>query len=101
MGGRLRPESPAGIVRNMHTGKDRRKIYNILRFFYNGPERRKALRDRRLQEERRDGWIRISKWSSVNLHNLKISKYLRGRGVYPKTRSLIFQVDLPSLNASS
>ena len=27
--------------------------------------------------------------------------YLRGRGVYPKTRSLIFQVDLPSLNASS
>ena len=58
-------------------GKDRRKIFNLHRFFYNGPERRKALRDRRLQEERRDGWIRISKWSSVNLHNLKISKYLK------------------------
>ena len=26
---------------------------------------------------------------------------LRGRGVYPKTRSLIIQVDLPCLNASS
>ncbi len=27
--------------------------------------------------------------------------YLRGRGVYPKTCSLTFQVDLPCLNASS
>jgi hypothetical protein len=26
---------------------------------------------------------------------------LRGRGVYPKTRSLIIQVDLPCLNASN
>ncbi len=30
-----------------------------------------------LREERRDGWVRISKWSSVNLHDLKISKYLK------------------------
>ena len=59
------------------TGKDRRRIFNILRFLYNGPERRKALHDRRSQEERRYGWIRISKWSSVNLHNLKIFKYLK------------------------
>jgi hypothetical protein len=28
------------------------------------------------QEERRDGWVRISKWSSAKLHDLKISKYL-------------------------
>jgi hypothetical protein len=35
------------------------------------------LKDRRSQEERRDGWVRISKWSSVNLHGLKISKYLK------------------------
>jgi len=47
------------------TGKDRRKIFNILRFFYRGPERRKALQDRRSQEERRDGWVRTNKWSSV------------------------------------
>jgi hypothetical protein len=34
------------------------------------------LQDRRFQEERRDGWVRINKWSSVNLHVLKISKFL-------------------------
>jgi hypothetical protein len=28
------------------------------------------------QEERRDGWVRINKWSSAKLHDLKISKYL-------------------------
>jgi len=27
------------------TGKDRRKIFNLHRFFYKGPERRKALQD--------------------------------------------------------
>ncbi|MEJ2104924.1 MAG: hypothetical protein P8X47_10150, partial [Ignavibacteriaceae bacterium] len=59
------------------TGKDRRKILNLHRFFYNGPERRKALQDRRSQQERRDGWIRASKWSSVNLDGLKIAKYLK------------------------
>ena len=58
------------------TGKDRRRIFNLHRFFYKGLERRKALKDRRSQEERRDGWVRISKWSSAKLHNLKISRYL-------------------------
>ena len=58
------------------TCKDRRRVFRAHRLFYRGPARRKTLRDRRLQEERRDGWIRISKWSSVNLHDLKISKYL-------------------------
>lgn len=59
------------------TGKDRRKIFGLRRFFYRGPERRKVLQDRRLQKERRDGWVRINKWSSVNLHKLSISKYLK------------------------
>ena len=59
------------------TGKDRRKILNLHRFFYNGPERRKALQDRRSRQERRDGWIRTNKWSSAYLHDLKISKYLK------------------------
>ena len=31
----------------------------------------------------------------------RASIYMRGRGVYPKTCSLIFQVDLPFLKASS
>ena len=59
------------------TGKDRRRVISIRRFFHKDPERRKSLRDRRTQQERRDGWIRINKWSSVNLHDLKISKYLK------------------------
>ena len=59
------------------TGKDRRKTFGLHRFFYKGPERRKVLQDRRSQEERRDGWVRTNKWSSVNLNDLKISKYLK------------------------
>jgi hypothetical protein len=59
------------------TGKDRRKKFRLQRFFNKGPERRKAQEDRRAQCERRDGWIRINKWSSVNLGNLKISKFLK------------------------
>ena len=65
------------IFPDRRTGKDRRRFFCLHRFFYKGPERRKALKDRRSQEERRDGWVRISKWSSVNLHGLKISKYLK------------------------
>ena len=59
------------------SGKDRRKVFGIHRFFYKGPERRKARQDRRSKEERRDGWVRTNKWSSVNLYDLKISKYLK------------------------
>ena len=58
-------------------GKDRRRVFSVHRFFHKGPERRKMLQDRRTQEERRDGWVRINKWPSVNLHDLKISKYLK------------------------
>ena len=57
------------------SGKDRRRIFSLHRFFYNGPERR-DLKDRRRQEERRDGWVRVDKWSSVNLRDLKIAKYV-------------------------
>jgi len=56
-------------------GKDRRRNISLHRFFYKGPERR-AMQDRRLQEERRNGWVRIDKWSSVHLSDLKIAKYL-------------------------
>ncbi len=64
------------IIPERRAGKDRRRIFSLHRFFYKGSEKRKAVQDRRLQEERRDGWVRISKWSSVKLHDLKISKYL-------------------------
>jgi hypothetical protein len=64
------------IIPERRSGKDRRRIFSPHRFFYRGSERRTALHDRRLREERRDGWVRISKWSSVDLHDLKISRYL-------------------------
>ena len=58
------------------SGKERRKIISLRRLFYKGPERR-DYNDRRLQPERRDGWVRINKWSSANLPDLKISRFLR------------------------
>ena len=64
------------IIPERRSGKDRRGIFSLHRFFYRRSERRTALHDRRLREERRDGWVRISKWSSVDLHDLKISRYL-------------------------
>jgi hypothetical protein len=57
-------------------GKDRRKRVSLVRFSYKGPNRR-GFQDRRSLQERRDGWVRISKWSSVYLSDLKIAKYLR------------------------
>lgn len=58
-------------------GKDRRQILGLHRIFYKGPERKMVQKDRRSQKQRRDGWVRISKWSSTNLHDLKITKYLK------------------------
>jgi hypothetical protein len=57
------------------SGKDRRRIFSLHRFLYKGPEKR-VLQDRRSQVERRDGWVRISKWSSVEIRELKIAKYV-------------------------
>jgi hypothetical protein len=62
-------------VPERRTGKDRRRGLSLNRFFYKGPERR-ILQDRRSHEERRDGWVRVSKWSSVNLQDLKIARYV-------------------------
>ena len=59
------------------SGKDRRRAFSIRRFFYNGPERRKFHQDRRTRLERRDGWVRIDRWSSVKLQDLKLAKYLQ------------------------
>ncbi len=64
------------ISTERRTGKDRRKIFSLHRFFYNGSERR-DLKDRRTNTERRDGWVRIGKWSSVEMQGLKIAKYLQ------------------------
>jgi hypothetical protein len=58
------------------SGKDRRRRFNFNRFFYKGLERR-GLKERRSKVERRDGWVMVSKWSSVFLWDLKISKFLK------------------------
>ena len=63
------------IIPERRTGKDRRRIVSLHRFFYKGSERR-AIQDRRTQEERRNDWVRIDKWSSVHLPDLKIAKFL-------------------------
>ena len=58
------------------TGKDRRRIFRLNRLRYKGSERR-AHKERRYQADRRDGWVRIGKWSSVEMQGLKIAKYLK------------------------
>ena len=58
------------------SGKDRRRIISLQRLFYKGREKKINVNDRRHQEERRCDWVRIGKWSSVKMQNLKIAKYL-------------------------
>jgi len=57
------------------SGKERRRVFSLHRLCYKGSEKRVA-QDRRSQFERRDGWVRIGKWSSVKMQDLKIAKYL-------------------------
>ena len=57
------------------SAKDRRKKFKLSHFFYKGEERR-SLQERRSNPEKRTNWIRVSKWSSVHLTDLKIAKYL-------------------------
>ena len=58
------------------SGKDRRRFFSLRRFHYKGAERR-VQHDRRSRLERRAGWIRIDKWSSVKMQDLKLAKYLQ------------------------
>ena len=59
------------------SGKDRRRYVSLRRFLYKGPERRRIQQDRRSQLERRDGYVRIDRWSSVKMRDLKLAKYLQ------------------------
>ena len=56
------------------SGKDRRRFLGVIRSGYSGPNRRR--RERRKVGERREGWVRVSKWSSAPLKELKLAKYL-------------------------
>jgi hypothetical protein len=55
---------------------DRRKAYGF-KFFFKGGVERRSEKERRERDERRQGWVRVSKWSSVWLDGLKIAKFLR------------------------
>ena len=59
------------------SGKDRRRSISLQRLFYKKTERRKNIVDRRSPEERRNGWVRIDRWSSAYLPDLKIARFLR------------------------
>jgi len=58
------------------SGKDRRKLYHLIRFTKGGAERR-CEEQRRFKYEGRQGWVRVDKWSSVRLEGLKIAKFLK------------------------
>ena len=57
------------------SGKDRRRKIKLNHFFYKGTEQR-SLFERRSEAERREGWVKISKWSSVSLGDIKLGKFL-------------------------
>ena len=59
------------------SGKDRRRNISLHSFLDKGGERRKNISDRRSPEERRSDWVRIDKWSSAYLPDLKIARFLR------------------------
>jgi len=59
------------------SGKNRRSFFSLRRFRYKGLERRRVQQDRRSRLERRDGYVKIGKWSSVKMQDLKLAKYLQ------------------------
>ena len=68
------------LARNMHpvdrrSVKDRRRSYHLSHLTFRGPDRRGG-KERRLRGERRSGWVRVSKWSSAYLKDLRIGKFL-------------------------
>lgn len=58
------------------SGNDRRKFPLLKKLFAADPHHRRNT-DRRSADERRSGWVRTTKWSSMNLLELKISKFLK------------------------
>lgn len=63
-------------IQDRRSGKDRRKFQMIKQLFSSDPHHR-SLQPRRRETERRNGWVRFTRWSSVELQRFNISKYLR------------------------
>jgi len=53
------------------SGEDRRRAYD-LDYFSNGGVERRNCKEKRSNVERRVGWTRVSKWSSVSPKALKV-----------------------------
>jgi hypothetical protein len=65
--------SRSGVDRR--SGRNRRRAYH-LGYFKKGRLERRYNKERRSKFERREGWIRISKWQGAFLESLKIAKFL-------------------------
>ncbi|MDA8138829.1 MAG: hypothetical protein M0036_09265 [Desulfobacteraceae bacterium] len=63
-------------MQDRRSGKDRRKLQLVKQLFARDTHHRN-LEPRRSTDERRQGWVRLTKWSSVDLERFKISKYLK------------------------
>lgn len=66
-----------GSVLERRSGLDRRKAYRI-EFFTKRRRKRRKVKEQRVSRERRHGWVRVGKWSSVRLEGLMIAKFLKG-----------------------
>ena len=49
---------------DQRSGQDRRQVH-LLSYFSNGGRENRSARERRSPEERRNGCIRVTRWSSV------------------------------------
>ena len=72
----MEPDRRSDIERR--SGKDRRRHFSFKGLVFKRKDRRVSP-ERRVGTEMRENWVRISKWSSVPLNHLKISKYLLGK----------------------
>lgn len=61
--------------RDRRSGSERRRVISLKHYRLKLKDRRK--KDRRTTPERREGWVRMSRWSSINFSQLKISRYLK------------------------
>lgn len=63
-------------IRDRRCGKDRRRFPTIKQFLMRAPENRNSDQ-RRVSQERRTGWVRFTKWASLDLSKYKISRFLK------------------------
>ena len=73
------PESDRSPI-DRRSVKERRRRLRLARLGFKSGSRnsdRRIGEERRVNPERRDGWVRMSKWASVCLEKLKIAKFLK------------------------